>query len=381
MLECVGEAVFVSDSAASRILALVERTPGAADQLAAAWQVSVADLLARLRADDPVDVDELFDAADVLQVPSAFLAGEAGASRGFAVALRVGAMAQVEAPLAALEVAGRLLEHLQLLDLWQGRAANPLADMDVAASGLFKADGLNTAARVRAVLGLGDGPVGDLVDLVEGLGYPVTHLELPVGLCGLNARDEHDGAVCRVILVNATDPWQRRRFTIAHELAHSLFDDAGQVIVDELEDSSRLEEVRANVFARHFLLPATALRDRFARAQAQGVAADTLVAQVMVEFRVSRDVVVNAIRDDGLVAPDHPALAKLATAKLATLLGPARLVDTWEQLEASTDTATYSPMLSGRARRAYTHGWVHPRVIAEVEQRDIGDVLQDLVEP
>lgn len=364
----------MSDSAASRILAIVERIPDAAASLAAVWGLGVEDMLASLRADVPIDSEQLFDASDVLGVPSAFLAGVPGASRGFAVALRVGAMAELAAPTAALERAGTLLEHLQLLDLWQGRTENPLAGMDVAATGFAKADGARTAARVRRVLGIGDAPLVDIAATVERLGVPVAVAELPEGLCGLTARDEHDGVVDRVVLVNAHELWTRQRFTVAHELGHCVFDDTGQVIVDDLLESDRLEEIRASAFARHLLLPPDALRELFAEAQQNRIAAPALVARVMAEFLVSREVVVRALTDDGLVGGDHPGLQHVAGVPVGELLAAAGLSERWQELAAAGGVPPFSRMLSARARAACEAGWVHPRVVAEVEGRHLDDV-------
>ena len=368
----------MSDSAALRILALVERIPDSAVPLAALWGVGVEDMLTALRSGAPIDREQLFDAADVLGVPSAFLAGVPGASRGFAVALRVGAMADVAAPTAALERASTLLEHLQLLDLWQGRAANPLEGMDVAATGYAKNDGARTAARVRTVLGMGDAPVVDVAAAVERLGVPVAPAELPEGLCGLTARDEHDGIVDRVVLVNADELWTRQRFTVAHELGHCVFDDTGQVIVDDLQESDRLEEVRASAFARHLLLPPAGLRALFAEAQRNRIPAPALVARVMAEFRVSREVVFRALIDDGLVASDHPGLRHVAGAPVGELLAAAGLSERWQELSATGGVPVFSRLLSARARAACGAGLVHPRVVAEVEGRPVDDVLLEI---
>ena len=48
-------------------------------------------------------------------------------------------------------------------------------------------------------------------------------------------RDEREGTPARVIVVASDDAWARQRYTLAHELCHALYDDAGQFIVDKIE--------------------------------------------------------------------------------------------------------------------------------------------------
>jgi Zn-dependent peptidase ImmA (M78 family) len=58
----------------------------------------------------------------------------------------------------------------------------------------------------------------------------------------------------RCILVNYHEDLYRQRFTAAHELAHALMEDS-EVNVSFSNDGSNLAEVRANVFASHYLVP------------------------------------------------------------------------------------------------------------------------------
>jgi Zn-dependent peptidase ImmA (M78 family) len=64
----------------------------------------------------------------------------------------------------------------------------------------------------------------------------------------------------RFVLVNATDPLPRQRFTMAHEIAHSIFEPNGTVVDDDVQATSsdpaaQFAEKRANAFAAELLLP------------------------------------------------------------------------------------------------------------------------------
>lgn len=64
-----------------------------------------------------------------------------------------------------------------------------------------------------------------------------------------------------VIVVRRSDPPQRQRFTIAHELGHILFGDVGRFKLVNREPSPMDNpiEMRANVFASRILAPACVL--------------------------------------------------------------------------------------------------------------------------
>jgi len=142
--------------------------------------------------------------------------------------------------------------------------------------------GQKSAQLVRDGLRLGADPIPDLVDLAERLGFPVAFRALPEDMHGLNVQDQREGIVTRLIIVSTRGPWTLRRYTLAHELCHALYDDAGRVIVDVVEEPVRLPEVRAESFARHLLLPADALARDVEQARLEGAALEVLTARLMV---------------------------------------------------------------------------------------------------
>ena len=118
------------------------------------------------------------------------------------------------------------------------------------------------AEEVRARLGLGAGPIPDLDPICETLGITVYRAPL-----GSDLKQAPSGAFLKhpdvgfSILVNLDMTPGRRRFTVAHELAHALFhsDEINQLL--SLGRGPR--ENFADAFAGEFLMPSEGIR-RFA---------------------------------------------------------------------------------------------------------------------
>ena len=128
--------------------------------------------------------------------------------------------------------------------------------------GDVKAQAEEDAQELRNWLGLGLGPVLDIVSLLDlQLGIRVYVRKLGGKISGLFAYDEVVGAC---ILLNANHPIERLIQSGAHELAHVVSTrNQAEVLVEDEVFSSR-EERYANVFARCFLTPARAVRQKFA---------------------------------------------------------------------------------------------------------------------
>ena len=135
--------------------------------------------------------------------------------------------------------------------------------------------GYELAASTRRALGIAsDCPIERLRRVVEGpLGLPLTHIELPVTIAGATISTGDARGIA--INVNGTNSnvWVRR-FTIAHELGHLLWDPDQHLkalIVDSYSDLERepyrmrtdYVEARANAFAIELLAPKKAALDHF----------------------------------------------------------------------------------------------------------------------
>jgi Zn-dependent peptidase ImmA (M78 family)/DNA-binding XRE family transcriptional regulator len=130
-------------------------------------------------------------------------------------------------------------------------------------AGDIRAQAEEAALELRHRLGLGHAPISDIVSLLE-LELGVRVFVRPLGhsaLSGLFAFDETIGAC---ILLNANHPRERRAMTASHELGH-LVSSRGEpeVLYVDRAPQSR-EEKFAAAFATAFLLPAAAVRSRFA---------------------------------------------------------------------------------------------------------------------
>lgn len=115
-------------------------------------------------------------------------------------------------------------------------------------------DAEKLAAEVREEWELGLDPIPNMTELLEEKGLKVLTVPLPERVSGFTClvKRSEERADLPVIVVNNRFPLERRRLTLAHELAHRLID------TDSLSD--RDEEKAANVFAGAFLMPRDHLR-------------------------------------------------------------------------------------------------------------------------
>ena len=117
------------------------------------------------------------------------------------------------------------------------------------------------AQEVRQWLGLGSGPVPDMIALLEHqLGVRVFVRPLPGRISGLYAFDEAVGAC---MLINVGVRRTRRRYTAAHELGHLVSSRGEPDILLENSSMQAREERYANAFANAFLMPARAVMQQF----------------------------------------------------------------------------------------------------------------------
>ena len=116
-------------------------------------------------------------------------------------------------------------------------------------------EGERLAEDVRKQWDLGHDPIPNMTELLEEKGLKVLTTKLPQPVSGLTCLVKRtDGQdELPVIVVNNQFPLERRRLTLAHELAHRVIDTASV--------ADREEEKAATVFAGAFLMP----RDHFLR--------------------------------------------------------------------------------------------------------------------
>lgn len=117
------------------------------------------------------------------------------------------------------------------------------------------------AAELRARLGLGLGPIPDLVGLLElELGLRIFVRPLPSSIAGVYAYHDELGAC---VLLNRLHPRVRRRWTLSHELAHFITTRREPSVARNREDRKHPDGVFADAFAAAFLMPSATVRRIF----------------------------------------------------------------------------------------------------------------------
>lgn len=162
------------------------------------------------------------------------------------------------------------------------------------------AESLATSERNR--LGLGDGPLHELRRLLEtDVGLRVFALELPSRVAGLFVNSPSRGGC---IAINANHPFERQRWTLAHEYAHFLAD-RSQSEVTLVDGYRRIphSERFADAFAAEFLMPVAGLKRRFldvTQTRAGGATPADLVCLADL-FQVSFEAMTRRLENLGLV--------------------------------------------------------------------------------
>lgn len=117
------------------------------------------------------------------------------------------------------------------------------------------------AAELRSRLGLGLGPIPDLVGLLElELGLRIFVRPLPSSIAGVYAYHDELGAC---VLLNRLHPRVRRRWTLSHELAHFMTTRHEPSVARNREDRKHPDDVFADAFAATFLMPSATVRRIF----------------------------------------------------------------------------------------------------------------------
>jgi Zn-dependent peptidase ImmA (M78 family)/transcriptional regulator with XRE-family HTH domain len=121
------------------------------------------------------------------------------------------------------------------------------------------AEDIATLERHR--LGLGDGPINNLRDLMENdIGLRIFYIKLPSHISGMFTYSEELGGC---IAINIDHPEERRRWSNAHEYGHFLTKRfQSEISILLASDRIPVSERVADSFAGAFLMPATGLRHR-----------------------------------------------------------------------------------------------------------------------
>ncbi len=168
--------------------------------------------------------------------------------------------------------------------------------------GDVRAQAEQDATELRQRLGLGAGPVTDIVTLLEmELGVRVYIRRFDGRISGLFAYDDVLGAC---MLINANHPRDRRTQTAGHETGHFISTRREPEILHTDEAENSREERYANAFARAFLTPARAVKQKFQEVTA---GSDRLTRRHVIVlahfFGVSREAMVRRLEELGVIKP------------------------------------------------------------------------------
>lgn len=125
-----------------------------------------------------------------------------------------------------------------------------------------EAAGEDVASAERNRLGLGDGPVLNLRDVLENdVGLRIFYVDLPSRIVEMFAYTEEFGGC---LAINRKHPEERRRMSMAHGYAHFLANRyRPEVALIGRYQRVPEQERFADAFARSFLMPESGLRRRF----------------------------------------------------------------------------------------------------------------------
>lgn len=241
-------------------------------------------------------------------------------------------------------------------------------------------EGREAAEQFRHDHHLGVHPLGDLVTLIEQTTtIDVAVLDAGPDEHGLTMRDPRHGTV--VIGVARTRHPMRQRSTLAHEVGHVVFGDC--VDKETRAWSERTpEEIRADAFARHLLVPPDGLREFL---QERGPVTLATLSAVVQRYLVSPPMAAIAMRRIGCV--DEATKLEwmgLSTPQLAVRFG---WVDQYQALQVDSDRRRAPQRLLARAVKAYEQGVLSaqaiatlrgiPLEVAEADLREAGIVPVD----
>jgi Zn-dependent peptidase ImmA (M78 family)/DNA-binding XRE family transcriptional regulator len=117
------------------------------------------------------------------------------------------------------------------------------------------------ALELRQRIGLGVGPIQDIISLLEfEFGVRVYIRRFDGRISGLFAYEEPIGAC---ILLNANHPRERRTQTAAHETGHLVATRRQPEVLQEALVARSAEERYADAFGRAFLMPARGVAEKF----------------------------------------------------------------------------------------------------------------------
>lgn len=222
------------------------------------------------------------------------------------------------------------------------------------------------AENFRNEHGLGVVPLGDLISVIkQTTGHDVAVLEADGDEHGLAMTDPLRGRV--FIGVAKTMHPMRQRSTLAHELAHLVFQDHS----DSLWERNSAES-RADSFARHLLIPQEGLKQFLGEI---GTLGESHLSQVVQHFLVSPAIAAIALQEAGFISNEAKTeWMKISTPALATKFG---WRDYYAVLQLESNKVRAPQGLVARAICGYEEGVLNAQAIATLQGRTEPEVLSE----
>ncbi|WBQ06263.1 ImmA/IrrE family metallo-endopeptidase [Kribbella sp. CA-293567] len=220
------------------------------------------------------------------------------------------------------------------------------------------------AEEFRAEHRLGNVPLPDLVSLIElTQGIDVAVLDAKPDEHGMTMRDPVRDVV--VVAVATTRNPMRQRSTLAHELGHVLFRDFGPATAGGWDQRSP-EEIRADAFARHLLVPLVGLRTILADRNVAGAELVSVsdLSNLVQRFKASPSLVTIQLHVAGLIGPaQKSAWMALSARSLASRFGWSDLYEGWQH---ESESRRAPQRLLSRAIQGYMANVVSLQAVARL---------------
>ncbi|MDI5978804.1 ImmA/IrrE family metallo-endopeptidase [Amycolatopsis magusensis] len=231
--------------------------------------------------------------------------------------------------------------------------------------------GEEAAAAFRSEHHLGVHPLGDLVALIEQTtGHDVAVLDAGPDEHGLTMRDPVRD-VAFIGVARTRNP-MRQRSTLAHELAHVLFGDWAD---GEDLGARSTEEIRADAFARHLLVPGDGLKAFLGHRE---TLTESDLSAVVQWFLVSPAIAAIALCDCGYIdTATKREWMTLSMPRLATRFGWS---DQYQSLQDDADRTRSPQRLLTRAIDGYREGVVTTQILATLRGISAEVVAEELTE-
>lgn len=236
-----------------------------------------------------------------------------------------------------------------------------------------EAEGCAAATRFRQERHLGTQPLGDLIAIIEQTtGIDVAVLDVGPDEHGLTMRDRERGTV--FIGVARTRNPMRQRSTLAHELAHVLFEDWSDNGTRSWSDRNPAE-IRADAFARHLLMPIDGLHEFLGNHER---VTQSVLSAVVQRFLISPQIAAIGMHQANYIDDQTKRTWMSMTAPgLAARFGWS---DQYRGLQNESDQRRAPQQLLARAIKGYAEGVLSAQAIATLRGITLEAAQADLRE-